>query len=143
MARGACGVAAGRALGASAQAALVARGFAELRRFGRGWVIGPVVAPDADGAKALILHWLAVKQGSFCRIDIPGESGLGPWLEELGLPCVGTVLTMARGPADGSAVMVCVMGMLAIAPEMPGARSRSSSVAPFTARLVPGRTPGC
>ena len=30
--------------------------------------------------------------------------------------------TIARGPADGSAVMVCVMGMLAIAPEMPGAR---------------------
>ncbi|HYF06381.1 MAG TPA: tripartite tricarboxylate transporter substrate-binding protein [Acetobacteraceae bacterium] len=29
---------------------------------------------------------------------------------------------IARGPADGSAVMVCVMGMLAIAPEMPGAR---------------------
>lgn len=77
-------------------------GFAMLRRFGRGWVIGPVVAPDADGAKALILHWLAVKQGSFCRIDIPGESGLGPWFEELGLPCVGTVLTMARGPAPVS-----------------------------------------
>mgnify|MGYP000892573772 CR=1 FL=1 len=31
----ACGVAAGRNLGASAQAALIARGFAELRRFGR------------------------------------------------------------------------------------------------------------
>ena len=29
---------------------------------------------------------------------------------------------IARGPADGSAVMVCVMGMLAIASEMPGAR---------------------
>ncbi len=28
---------------------------------------------------------------------------------------------IARGPADGSAVMICVMGMVAIAPEMPGA----------------------
>jgi glycerol-3-phosphate dehydrogenase (NAD(P)+) len=33
----ACGVAAGMGLGASAQAALVARGFAELRRFARAW----------------------------------------------------------------------------------------------------------
>ncbi|MEO6715829.1 MAG: GNAT family N-acetyltransferase [Novosphingobium sp.] len=74
-------------------------GFAMLRRFGRGWAIAPVVAPDAAGAKALILHWLAVKQGSFCRLDVPVESGLGPWLEELGIPCVGSVRTMARGPA--------------------------------------------
>jgi tripartite-type tricarboxylate transporter receptor subunit TctC len=29
---------------------------------------------------------------------------------------------VARGPADGSAVGLCVMGMVAIAPEMPGAR---------------------
>jgi tripartite-type tricarboxylate transporter receptor subunit TctC len=29
---------------------------------------------------------------------------------------------VARGPADGSAVAFCVMGMAAIAPEMPGAR---------------------
>ena len=29
---------------------------------------------------------------------------------------------VARGGADGATVMVCVMGMLAIAPEMPGAR---------------------
>lgn len=74
-------------------------GFAMLRRFGRGWTVSPVVAPDADGAKALILHWLAVKQGSFCRIDVPAESGLGPWLDGLGLPCVGSVRTMVRGPA--------------------------------------------
>ncbi len=77
-------------------------GFAMLRRFGRGWAIAPVVAPDAASAKALILHWLAVKQGSFCRIDVPVESGLGPWLEGLGIPCVGSVRTMARGPAPVS-----------------------------------------
>ena len=29
---------------------------------------------------------------------------------------------VARGPADGSAVVLCVMSMLAIAPELPGAR---------------------
>lgn len=77
----------------------VPAGFAMLRRFGGGWVIAPVVANDTQSAKALILHWLAVKQGSFCRIDVTEESGLGEWLEELGLPCVGSVRTMVRGPA--------------------------------------------
>lgn len=77
-------------------------GFAMLRRFGRGWAIAPVVAPDAAVAKALILHWLGVKQGSFCRIDVTEESGLGAWLDSLGLPRVGSVRTMARGPAPVS-----------------------------------------
>lgn len=88
-------------------------GFAMLRRFGRGWSIAPVVAPDAAGAKALILHWLAVKQGRFCRIDITAESGLGDWLEELGLPRVGSVRTMARGPAPVPAPFPAVFGLAA------------------------------
>ena len=77
-------------------------GFAMLRRFGRGWSIGPVVAGDAANAKALILHWLAVKQGRFCRIDVTSEGGLSNWLGSLGLPCVGSVHTMVRGPAPVS-----------------------------------------
>lgn len=88
-------------------------GFAMLRRFGRGWSIAPVVAPDGAGAKALILHWLAVKQGRFCRIDITAESGLGDWLEELGLPRVGSVRTMARGPAPVPAPFPAVFGLAA------------------------------
>jgi GNAT superfamily N-acetyltransferase len=32
-------------------------GFAALRKFGLGYVIGPVVAPDIGRAKALIAHW--------------------------------------------------------------------------------------
>jgi predicted N-acetyltransferase YhbS len=74
-------------------------GFALFRRFGRGWAIGPVVAPDIGGAKTLISHWLGANKGTFCRLDVTGESGLSPWLEDLGLPCVGTVVTMALGPA--------------------------------------------
>ena len=72
-------------------------GFALLRRFGRGFAIGPTVAPDALAAKALISHWLGTKTGKFCRIDVPESSGLSAWLEELGLPRVGTVTTMVRG----------------------------------------------
>ena len=78
-------------------------GFAMLRRFGRGWSIAPVIASDLSSAKALILHWLAVKQGSFCRLDVTEDSELGPWLESLGLPCVDTVRTMVRGKAPSGA----------------------------------------
>lgn len=76
---------------------LVPQGFAQIRHFGRGWLIGPVVAPDQAGAKALVLHWLGTKSGKFCRLDVTEESGLSPWLEEIGLPRVGQVVTMVRG----------------------------------------------
>lgn len=91
----------------------VPMGFAMLRRFGRGWSIGPVVAADEQSAKALILHWLAVKKRSFCRLDVTGESGLGSWLEELGLPCVGTVRTMVRGTPPVAAGGSHVFGLTA------------------------------
>lgn len=78
-------------------------GFAMLRRFGRGWSVAPVVAPDADGAKALILHWLAQNAGNFTRLDVTEASGLSPWLAGLGLPNVGTVRTMVRGPVPVAA----------------------------------------
>lgn len=78
-------------------------GFALLRRFGRGWSVAPVVAPDLDGAKALILHWLAQNAGNFTRLDVTEASGLSPWLEGLGLPRVDTVRTMVRGPLPQSA----------------------------------------
>ncbi len=51
----ACGVAAGRALGASAQAALVARGFAELRRFGRAFGAADETLMGLSGLGDLVL----------------------------------------------------------------------------------------
>lgn len=72
-------------------------GFAILRRFGRGLAIGPVVAPDAARAKALVSHWVAMHPGKFLRIDAVASGGLGPWLEGIGLANVGNVFTMARG----------------------------------------------
>lgn len=74
-------------------------GFAMLRRFGRGRSIAPLVAPDLGGAKVLLTHWLGAHAGTFCRADAIGGTGLSEWLEEIGLPCVGTVRTMVRGPA--------------------------------------------
>ena len=72
-------------------------GYALFRRFGRGHLIGPVVAPDDHGARLLIAPWLA--RGGPLRIDIPHWPGLSSWLEVRGLPKVDEVVTMTLGPA--------------------------------------------
>jgi ribosomal protein S18 acetylase RimI-like enzyme len=74
-----------------------ARGFAMLRRFGRGHAIGPVVAPDTDGAQALIAHLSGLNAGRFTRIDIDFDSGLAEWVESLGLLRVDAPTAMVRG----------------------------------------------
>jgi GNAT superfamily N-acetyltransferase len=73
------------------------RGFAMLRRFGRGHVIGPVVAPDVEGAKALIAHLAGQNAGHFTRIDVDATAGLGEWLTAIGLVEVDAPTTMVRG----------------------------------------------
>jgi GNAT superfamily N-acetyltransferase len=83
-------------------------GFSLFRRFGRGYVVGPTIAPDIGGAKALISHWLGSNSGMFCRLDVPEECGLSDWLDALGLPRVGRVVRMVRGsrpPVDPSATV--------------------------------------
>lgn len=78
-------------------------GFSVMRRFGRGYAIGPVVASDSERAKALIACWSGAYTGSFVRVDITGTSGLQDWLAQAGLVQVDTVVAMARHgvpPAD-------------------------------------------
>lgn len=75
-------------------------GFAILRVFGRGVVLGPVCAPDAQAAKALIEHVAAKRSGQFLRIDVDAAHGLGPWLETLGLVHAGGGVSMQNGPAE-------------------------------------------
>jgi predicted N-acetyltransferase YhbS len=75
----------------------VAVGFSILRRFGRGFAIGPVVADDIASARLLTTHWLHRKQGEFVRIDLLAGAGLDGFLVEYGLACVGVVETMVRG----------------------------------------------
>lgn len=73
------------------------KGFAMLRRFGRGHIIGPVIAPDAQGAKALIAHLAGMNAGHFTRVDIAFDSSLTEWLESIGLLRVDAATTMLRG----------------------------------------------
>ncbi len=72
-------------------------GFALMRRFGHGYAIGPVVAPDAERAKAMISYWVGARVDSFVRIDVHDSGELSPWLNALGLVQVDTVVTMVRG----------------------------------------------
>jgi predicted GNAT family N-acyltransferase len=74
-------------------------GFSVLRRFGRGYVIGPVVAMrshDDARAKALIGYWLARRDGEFIRIDVPAGSVLLDWLSQQSLQRVDTCSKMVR-----------------------------------------------
>ncbi|MHC4043407.1 GNAT family N-acetyltransferase [Bradyrhizobium sp. 23AC] len=81
----------------------MARGYAISRLFGRGHVIGPVVAETATDAQALIEAALARLGSGFVRIDTSATSQLGDWLEGIGLEQVGDATTMILGtPAPSS-----------------------------------------
>lgn len=72
-------------------------GFALLRRFGRGRIIAPVIAPDFEGAKLLATQLLGERAGHFCRIDVVEGYGMSKWLDSVGLPKVDTATMMVRG----------------------------------------------
>jgi hypothetical protein len=83
-------------------------GYALARKFGRGYVIGPVAAESAQDARLLILAQLAKLHGQFVRIDVYAEHGLGDWLESLGLNRVDYATAMVKGQrpvSDGPARM--------------------------------------
>lgn len=71
-------------------------GFAAIRAFGRGLVIGPVVAKTDDDARALIDFLLSKHQGEFVRVDTAISTNLADWLGERGLLHVGGGITMRR-----------------------------------------------
>jgi predicted N-acetyltransferase YhbS len=71
-------------------------GFAALRPFGRGEVIGPVVAANLDDARRLVSHFLTARAGAFLRIDTDATTGLGPWLAGIGLARVDGGIAMRR-----------------------------------------------
>lgn len=74
-------------------------GFAILRAFGRGHVLGPVVARDAAAAQALMAAAASRMVGRFLRIDLPEHVALGDHARALGLDQVGGGVSMIRAPA--------------------------------------------
>lgn len=73
------------------------QGFACLRRFGHGYSVGPVICRDLPRAKVLISALLAGLQGQFVRLDTRSETGLGDWLNTLGLLEVDRPVAMIHG----------------------------------------------
>jgi predicted N-acetyltransferase YhbS len=71
-------------------------GYACLRPFGLGKVVGPVIAGTLEEAKALMVFLLAPRTDTFIRVDTDSKSGLAPWLVELGLAHVGGGIRMIR-----------------------------------------------
>lgn len=87
-------------------------GFAAIREFGRGKVIGPVVAPSIDEAKSLISFVMSNHLGQFLRVDTDTDLGLGPWLKHCGLPKTGSGVRMQKGqPMTTQATPVTVFAL--------------------------------
>lgn len=73
-------------------------GFAVLRRFGHGMMIGPIVAPHEDAAISLLSAAAKASPHGMLRVDVPTYAErLGSWLTAAGLPAIDTVTTMVRG----------------------------------------------
>lgn len=95
-------------------------GFSVLRAFGRGYVIGPVIAlrsGDDARAKALIGYWLTRRAGEFVRIDVPMGTTLTEWLSDQGLKRVDTCSKMVlNAPAEAHMgafdAVYCVYGLI-------------------------------
>jgi hypothetical protein len=76
-------------------------GFAMCRLFGRGRLIGPLIAPDESAAIALAQAFLLGKKNLFFRLDAETRFGvLGQFLNAAGLESYDRVIPMTRGGAD-------------------------------------------
>lgn len=78
-------------------------GYGCVRRWGRGVVIGPVIARDQTDARAIIATLASAHEGGFVRVDVTEASGLSAWLSEIGLARVDQVVTMALGQPSAAA----------------------------------------
>ncbi|MET2828546.1 GNAT family N-acetyltransferase [Mesorhizobium shangrilense] len=74
------------------------KAFALCRPFGRGHVVGPVVAESDAEAVAIVRPHVADHSGSFLRVDTHMDNGeFAAFLSHSGMPVFDTVLTMSMG----------------------------------------------
>ncbi len=72
--------------------------FSLCRRFGRGHVIGPVVASNDADAIAVVHPHAVEHAGAFLRLDTREKGGtFADFLSRCGLPIYDIVTTMSRG----------------------------------------------
>lgn len=97
--------------------------FALCRPFGRGQVIGPVVAGSDAEAIAVVGPHVADNTGNFLRLDTHMENGdFAVFLAQSGMPVYDTVLTMSMGKrlADFSNVSAAPPATYALASQALG-----------------------
>ncbi len=88
-------------------------GFALCRPFGRGHVVGPIVAEDDAMAIALLSPHVEAHQGEFLRVDTAQEQGaFGAFLESCGLTIFDTVTPMIRGRSHGPSGPARIFGLV-------------------------------
>lgn len=92
----ACGVSAGLGLGASAQAALVARGFAELRRFARAWGGRDETLMGLSGLGDLVLTCGSIQSRNFALGHAMGRGEAAPGKLAEGAFTAAVLVEMAR-----------------------------------------------
>ncbi len=112
----ACGVAAGRGLGASATAALVARGFAELRRFGEAFGARGSTLMGLSGLGDLVLTCSSPQSRNFGfgfalgRGASAAEAGAGKLAE--GSSTALALVELARERGVDMPIAECVQGLI-------------------------------
>jgi glycerol-3-phosphate dehydrogenase (NAD(P)+) len=112
----ACGVAAGRGLGASAVAALVARGFAELRRFGEAFGARGSTLMGLSGLGDLVLTCSSPQSRNFAfghalgRGDSAAEAGAGRLVE--GMLTAQALVELARERGVDMPIADCVQRLV-------------------------------
>lgn len=87
-----------RTIAADGEVLLCNTGFALLRPFGRGRVVGPITAPDTATARALLAGAACRCEGTFLRADLRAGQGLEPLATTLGLAHAGGGTAMVRNP---------------------------------------------
>lgn len=89
-------------------------GYALMRPFGRGKVIGPVIAGDERIAMQMIAPWIQANTGSFLRLDTPtqGEQ-FTAFLSAAGMGCYDTVTEMRFGRQRRATMGPQVFGLAA------------------------------
>lgn len=121
----ACGAAAGRGLGASAGAALIARGFAELRRFGAALGARPQTLMGLSGLGDLVLTCSSAQSRNYSfgmalgRGESPGQASEGRLAE--GIFTASALTEMARSHRVDVPIADCVEALLEGSLEVAGA----------------------
>jgi len=89
-------------------------GFVLMRRFGKGHVIGPLVAESEHMAMQLAAPLLRQMQGEFLRLDTPcGGADLTGLLTAAGMPRFDTVTEMRIGPQRRATEGLVTFGLAA------------------------------